>query len=148
MSANDRTTNPAMGIDTYPGVANPTSSSDSSNPMRTNFVIDPTSEGKSFHTIPAYPQYRGAGAGPNFEGDQQAAQTFKQTASIVEGRPGIIESANIDPLNENSNKDDGWANTSQPSGHSSRTEGFVATATSKVADVANMAYEKATSQKS
>lgn len=46
----------------------------------------------------------GAGAGSNFTGHEQAQRTFKQTAGVVEGRPGIIESANIDPLNENSNK--------------------------------------------
>ena len=47
---------------------------------------------------------RGAGAGDNFDGDKQAARTFKETAGVVEGRPGIIETTNIDPLNENSNK--------------------------------------------
>ncbi|KIK59744.1 hypothetical protein GYMLUDRAFT_654622 [Collybiopsis luxurians FD-317 M1] len=135
MSVNDRSTNPTMGVDTYPGVANPTSSSDTSDPMASNFVTDPTSED------------RGAGAGSNFEGDQQAARNFKQTAGVVEGRPGIIESSNIDPLNENSNKDDGWAHATQPSHSSRTTEGFISTATSKVADAANKAYEKATGQK-
>jgi len=90
--------------------------------LQTNFVTDPTLEDK------------GAGAGPTFEGDKQATRGFKQTAGVIEGRPGIIESAGIDPLNENSNKgkacipmwsslslktlspvDDGWANaTSHP----------------------------------
>ena len=46
----------------------------------------------------------GAGAGPGFDGHEQAARNFSQTAGVVEGRPGIIESTNIDPLNENSNK--------------------------------------------
>lgn len=46
----------------------------------------------------------GAGAGPNFAGGRDAARNFSQTAGVVEGRPGIIESTNIDPLNENSNK--------------------------------------------
>ena len=55
-------------------------------------MTDPTSE------------TRGAGAGSNFSGDKDAARNFSQTAGVVEGRPGIIESANIDPLNENSNK--------------------------------------------
>jgi hypothetical protein len=134
MSVNDRSLNSTVGVDTYPGVANPTSSSDNSDPMANNFVSDPTSDD------------RGAGAGPNFDGDQQAARNFKQTAGVVEGRPGIIESSNIDPLNENSNKDDGWANA-KPTHTGSTTESFVSTATSKVADVANMAYEKATGQK-
>lgn len=47
---------------------------------------------------------RGAGAGPNFDGHLQAARGFKETAGVVEGRPGVIETANIDPLNQNSNK--------------------------------------------
>ncbi|KAE9406337.1 hypothetical protein BT96DRAFT_954829 [Gymnopus androsaceus JB14] len=138
MSVNDRSVGGAIGVDTYPsisGVANPTSSSDNSNPMANNFVTDPTTED------------RGAGAGPNFEGDQQATRNFKQTAGVVEGRPGIIESTNIDPLNQNSNKDDGWANTTQQPGHTARTtEGFVSTATTKVADAANQIGGRASSQ--
>ena len=86
----------------------------------------------------------GAGASANFTGNQDAARNFKQTAGVVEGRPGIIESTNIDPLNENSNKgtsrptctytylltrahgnsDDGWANAR------STGSGIGATATS------------------
>lgn len=46
----------------------------------------------------------GAGAGANFDGAAQAQRTFKETAGVVEGRPGVIESSNIDPLNQNSNK--------------------------------------------
>jgi hypothetical protein len=46
----------------------------------------------------------GAGAGSDFQGHEQAARNFRQTAGVVEGRPGLIESTNIDPLNENSNK--------------------------------------------
>ncbi|KAF5365690.1 hypothetical protein D9758_003206 [Tetrapyrgos nigripes] len=92
MSLNDQNLGNARGSDVYPGVANPTSSSNSSDPMHTNFVTDPTSGD------------RGAGAGARFEGDSMAARNFKQTAGVVEGRPGIIETANIDPLNENSNK--------------------------------------------
>jgi len=136
MSVNDRSLGGAVGVDTYPGVANPTSSSNISDPMSTNFVTDPTTED------------RGAGAGPNFDGDQQATRNFKQTAGVVEGRPGIIESTNIDPLNENSNKDDGWANATKQPGQTARTtESFVSTATAKVADVANKAYDIATGQK-
>jgi hypothetical protein len=91
MSLNDMSLS-AQGTDTYPGVANPTASSTNSDPMASNFVTDPTSED------------RGAGAGPDFAGDKQAQRSFQQTAGVVEGRPGIIESSNIDPLNENSNK--------------------------------------------
>lgn len=92
----------------------------------------------------------GAGAGPNFTGHEQAQRTFKQTAGVVEGRPGIIESTNIDPLNENSNKgssmstvlftrgsmmltwssliyaDDGWANaTREPGSTTASSTGIV-----------------------
>lgn len=44
---------------------------------------------------------RGAGAGPNFQGHIQATKNFKNTAGVIEGRPGIIESTHIDPLKEN-----------------------------------------------
>ena len=60
--------------------------------MPTVQVTDPTDE-----TL-------GAGAAGNFTGHKEAARNFSQTAGVVEGRPGIIESTNIDPLNENSNK--------------------------------------------
>jgi hypothetical protein len=50
----------------------------------------------------------GAGADPDrFEGHLQAKRTLEQAGGgVVEARPGIIESTNIDPLNENSNKGD------------------------------------------
>ena len=60
--------------------------------MPTVQVTDPTDE-----TL-------GAGAAGNFTGHKEAARNFSQAAGVVEGRPGIIESTNIDPLNENSNK--------------------------------------------
>ena len=93
-------------------------------------------------TDPADSEF-GAGAGPNFDGHRQAARTFRQSAGVVEGRPGIIESTHIDPLSETSNEgaflpppltflplyhipvsnihtcdstDDGWANATQPTG--------------------------------
>ena len=46
----------------------------------------------------------GAGAGAHFTGARDAARNFSQSAGVCEGRPGIIESSNIDPLNENSNE--------------------------------------------
>ena len=55
-------------------------------------VTDPTTEDT------------GAGVRGDFEGPKQAARNFKQSAGVVEGRPGIIETTNIDPLNEDSNK--------------------------------------------
>ena len=54
-------------------------------------------------TDPTTPS-RGAGAGPGFKGHEDAARALKPAAGVVEARPGIIESTNIDPLNENSNK--------------------------------------------
>ncbi|KAI0695438.1 hypothetical protein C8T65DRAFT_665363 [Cerioporus squamosus] len=106
MSLND--TDPTLGgnrgVDLHPGVANPTISSTHADPMKANFVTDPTDE-----TL-------GAGAGSNFTGHHEAARNFSQSAGVVEGRPGIIETSNIDPLNENSNKDDGWANARTSSG--------------------------------
>ncbi|KAL0579946.1 hypothetical protein V5O48_002030 [Marasmius crinis-equi] len=69
-------------------------------------------------------------------GTNTQAATEKQQAGVVEARPGIIESSNIDPLNENSNKDDGWANAKSTTGGESLT--------SKAADMANKAYEAVT----
>ena len=42
----------------------------------------------------------GAGAGPNFRGHRDAARNFRQSAGVCEGRPGIIESTHIAPLND------------------------------------------------
>ncbi|KAH9857685.1 hypothetical protein C2E23DRAFT_719930 [Lenzites betulinus] len=99
MSLNDLdpVLNMNKGVGVHPGVANPTSAG-SLDPMTANFVTDPTSD------------VVGAGAGDNFTGHKDAQRNFSKSAGVVEGRPGIIESTNIDPLNENSNKDDGWAN--------------------------------------
>ncbi|KAH6918636.1 hypothetical protein BKA70DRAFT_1247776 [Coprinopsis sp. MPI-PUGE-AT-0042] len=87
----------------YPGVANPTKANDLTqiDPAANNFMRDPTTPSL------------GAGADPDrFEGHLQAKRTLEQAGGgVIEARPGIVESANIDPLNENSNKDDGWANT-------------------------------------
>ncbi|KAI0059088.1 hypothetical protein BV25DRAFT_1809609 [Artomyces pyxidatus] len=107
MSLNDRELGVGKGVDVHPGVANPTASNTHSDPLSSNFVTDPTAS--DF----------GAGAGPNFQGHKQAARTLKETSGVVEGRPGIIESTNIDPLNENSNKDDGWANATRTPGSDS-----------------------------
>jgi len=104
LNEKDTTLFDAKGVDVYPGVANPTASSTHANPLASNFVTDPTDP------------TMGAGAGPNFRGHEDAARNFKQSAGVCEGRPGIIESTNIDPLNENSNKDDGWANAAQGTG--------------------------------
>ncbi|KAI0637397.1 hypothetical protein C8Q77DRAFT_1216124 [Trametes polyzona] len=108
MSLNDTdpTLNTNKGVGVHPGVANPTAASVHVDPMTANFVTDPTSD------------LTGAGADPNFRGHLDAERNFKQTAGVVEGRPGIIESTNIDPLNENSNKDDGWANARSGTGAS------------------------------
>ncbi|KAL5641247.1 hypothetical protein ACGC1H_001659 [Rhizoctonia solani] len=72
--------------DVYDGVANPTSSSLTSDPKRDNFVTDPTSD------------EAGAGAGPGFQGGKDAKRALKNAAGVVEARPGILEKANIAPL--------------------------------------------------
>jgi len=76
------------GADIYPGVMNATSSSDTSNPMTQNFVNDPTSADK------------GSGAGDTFSGGRNAKNALNPQAGVVESRPGIIESSQIEPLDE------------------------------------------------
>ncbi|THG98709.1 hypothetical protein EW026_g3518 [Hermanssonia centrifuga] len=125
MNDKDNTLAGARGVDVHPGVANPTSSSINSDPFATNFVTDPTTED------------HGAGVGSNFTGGQQAARNFRESAGVVEGRPGIIESTNIDPLNENSNKDDGWANArSTGTGTNSTVGSTLGSATTTAASAA------------
>jgi hypothetical protein len=46
----------------------------------------------------------GAGAGSNFRGFEDAQKNFQQTAGVIEGRPGIIETTDLDPLKETSNQ--------------------------------------------
>ncbi|EIN08061.1 hypothetical protein PUNSTDRAFT_114445 [Punctularia strigosozonata HHB-11173 SS5] len=124
MSLNDQELTGNKGVDVHPGVANPTMHSIHPDPLGSNFV--------------------GAGAGPNFTGDREARRNFSQTAGVVEGRPGVIESTNIDPLNENSNKYDGWANaTSQPGGTDQQGAGYVAQASTMAATTASMTADTA-----
>jgi len=110
MALNDR--DPTIGgfksVDVHPGVANPTSFGGTGNPLAANFVDNPTSQDK------------GAGAGPKFQGGSQAARSLKQTSAVKEGSSGIIETTHIDPLNDNPNKDDGFANGSQTPGSGNR----------------------------
>jgi len=127
MSLNDKELGVGKGVDVHPGVANPTTSSTTSDPLATNFVTDPTTD------------VVGAGAGPNFEGHRQAQRTLKETAGVVEGRPGIIESTNIDPLNENSNKDDGWANATREPGTGQTSGGVLSGASNVISGAANVA---------
>lgn len=125
MALNDRDMALNKAVDVYPGIANPTTASMHQGPLEANYVTDPTN-----------PE-AGAGAGPDFAGDRDVARNFKQTAGVVEGRPGIIESANLDPLKETSNKDDGWANATKSS--STGTSGDM------TSGIANMASSYATS---
>ncbi|EAU88588.1 hypothetical protein CC1G_04294 [Coprinopsis cinerea okayama7 len=117
----------------YPGIANPTAANDNTpDPRQANFVNDPTSE--------AF----GAGASPSsFSGHRDAKNTLKQQAGVVEARPGIIESTNIDPLNENSNKEDGWANATKTPGNAP-TKGIVSGITTQATEVARGAANTAT----
>ncbi|KAI0261024.1 hypothetical protein BC834DRAFT_830867 [Gloeopeniophorella convolvens] len=135
MALNDPQLSAGKGIGMYPGVANPTSAGNNNDAYQSNFVTDPTTDDL------------GAGAGPTFQGHNQAARTFKESSGVVEGRPGIIETTNIDPLNENSNKDDGWANATRnpgPTGTSSNLMSSAAEAARGAANlaggVANLAY--------
>jgi len=134
MSLNDKdvTLGGNKAVDQYPGVANPTTASVHPDPLAANLVTDPTTE--EF----------GAGVGGNFMGHKEAARNFSKTSGVVEGRPGIIESTNIDPLNENSNKDDGWANVSQtgPASADARgtATGYVSSAAGVAAGAARLAY--------
>jgi len=96
MSLNDRDLGVAKGADIYDGLANPTSHSNTSNPLATNFVEDPTTD------------ERGAGAGPGFQGHIQARKNFRDTAGVIEGRPGIIESTHIEPLRDGASERDQW----------------------------------------
>ncbi|KAJ7343562.1 hypothetical protein DFH08DRAFT_782321 [Mycena albidolilacea] len=140
MSVNDKNIPGAgaQGVGVYPGMANPTSSSMPTNPMDANFVTDPTTS------------ERGAGAGPNFDGDKQAKRIFKETAGVIEAEPGIIESTNVHPLRPDSNDDDGWAHATVKPGSQNTSEpsepgpGIVAQAANVVSGGAKMAYGHAT----
>ncbi|KAF7967676.1 hypothetical protein HWV62_33359 [Athelia sp. TMB] len=150
MSLNERDTTiaGAKAVDTYPGVANPTSFTSNGNPMAANFVDDPTSDD------------RGAGAGPDFQGGAQAQRGLNATAGVV-GHDRTIESTNIDPLNENSNKgarslslyvanlrltgctDDGFANvtsTGKADAHMEQARGMGQRAYEAASGAANLAY--------
>ena len=94
MSINDKNINlrPGGSNDVWPGTANPTSLNVGGDIKAANFIDDPTT-----------PEV-GAGASPNFQGPRMAKKALSGEAGVVEGRPGIIETSNIDPLNANSNK--------------------------------------------
>ncbi|KAL0579945.1 hypothetical protein V5O48_002029 [Marasmius crinis-equi] len=93
-----------------------------------------------FQNPVAEPNERDIGEAIHYGTNKQALD--KQQAGVVEARPGIIESANIDPLNENSNKDDGWANAkSTTTSSSSGGESLTSKATNMASDMANKAYE-------
>jgi len=126
MSLNDKdiTLGGSRGVDIHPGVANPTTSSTHADPLAANFVTDPTTE------------ETGAGAPSNFDGHRQAKRNFSSTAGVIESRPGIIETTNIDPLSEHSNDDDGWANATNAK---STTSGVGSTSTSMLSGAASVA---------
>ncbi|KIJ44186.1 hypothetical protein M422DRAFT_47305 [Sphaerobolus stellatus SS14] len=121
----------AQGTDVYPGVANPTQSSSISDPMATNFVDDPTKD------------ELGAGAPANFRGHREAKHAMRGEAGVVEARPGILDDTNIDPLNENSNKDDGWANATKVPGSGSVAQ----QATEKASETVTSAQKAAASNR-
>jgi len=120
----------AKSTATYAGVANPTKSG-ATDPISSNFVNDPTTP-----TL-------GAGAPHDFDGHKHAARQLRTQAGVIEARPGIIESTNIDPLNENSNKDDGWANvkpTSSVSRAADSGKSYAASAADVITGATKLAY--------
>ncbi|KAF5315772.1 hypothetical protein D9611_004647 [Ephemerocybe angulata] len=106
----------------YPGVANP-------NPSN---AIDSTArDNPDFAAAQDTGRFRPGGAGTEFREQLSAQRVYNESTGVIEHHPGIIESSNIDPLNENSNKgndlvyveNDGWANlTSGPGGSRNVTE--------------------------
>jgi len=102
---NDKSMKPGVSNDVWPGSANPTTRNAGGDTRAANFIDDPTTG------------ERGAGAPSNFTGDRAAKKAMLAQAGVIESQPGIIETTNIDPLNQDSNKDDGWAghsNTKRP----------------------------------
>ncbi|KAF8590480.1 hypothetical protein K439DRAFT_1651151 [Ramaria rubella] len=139
MALNDKSLKAQTGIDVYPGVANPTTSNMSSDPLANNFqqVEDPTSK------------ELGAGAGANFQGDRDAKKAMRGASGVIEARPGIIEDTHIDPLSETSNKDDGWANATTSSGSNAPSatdtaDSTLASAREVTAGAAKIVYGTAT----
>ncbi|KAF8636463.1 hypothetical protein AX17_003279 [Amanita inopinata Kibby_2008] len=63
-------------------------------PIASNFVSSP----------PSHAQHAGHHRHHHPDIDRETKRMQKRTAGVIEARPGIIESTNIDPLNENSNK--------------------------------------------
>jgi hypothetical protein len=126
MSLNDQSLlrESVRGVDAYPGVTNPTASGHT-DAVSANFTDNPTT------------RERGAGAGSNFQGGRDARRAVNSQAGVCEAHPGIIETTNIDPLNENSNKNDGWANATKTS---APAKSYLSSATQVVTGSAKMAY--------
>ncbi|OSX64804.1 hypothetical protein POSPLADRAFT_1044253 [Postia placenta MAD-698-R-SB12] len=152
MSLNDKdvTLGGNKGVDLHPGVANPTASSTHADPLAANFVRPPWLQALAPGIYSQLPLpgaqvtdpttgALGAGAGGDFAGHREARRNFSKTAGVVEGRPGIIETTDIDPLNENSNKDDGWANATDAPSSRSTVSGAANTASSYAASAASVA---------
>lgn len=118
MAMNDRdpTLSGSKAVDTYPGVANPTSFESGRNRIAAKFVpllnpapLAPCS--RCSQVDDPISQSSGAGAGTNFEGGADAARSLKQSAGVI-GHIGIIETSNIDPLHHDASKS--WSSTSPP----------------------------------
>lgn len=92
MALNERDIGASKAASVYPGVANPTPRSSTSNPK----VPEPTFGEK------------GTGTGAHLKGyrddikhaQRDAMHTRRASAGVVEGYPGIIESSHIEPLDE------------------------------------------------
>lgn len=72
------------GVDTHLGLANPTAHSKRADPLAADYAKHPSTKQKH--------------AGHQSASSRQARHAMKEAAGVIEGRPGIIESTNIDPL--------------------------------------------------
>jgi len=96
------------------------------------------------------PSFADLSTDDGWAGHPNTKKADKSQAGVIEAHPGIIESTNIDPLNENSNKDDGWANV-KSGGMVDSVPGMASsainTASTMASGAAKAAYGTATGRK-
>jgi len=100
MSLNDRN----------PGITNPTTSHTTTS-SSTNLTPSGSNIVREFVLDSASDEF---GASSGLSPKQAARQNYRQTAGVIEGRPGIIETSHIDPLNEKSLYEDEWKSEGSP----------------------------------
>ncbi|ETW85429.1 hypothetical protein HETIRDRAFT_379364 [Heterobasidion irregulare TC 32-1] len=76
------------GVDTHLGLANPTAHGKRADALAADYAKHPSTKQK----------HAGAGTGHQSASSRQARHAMREAAGVIEGRPGIIESTNIDPL--------------------------------------------------